>query len=147
MAEVIPGQGIIESLVNEIKAKTDLMNSASGTGTLNDANISDTIVPGYLPTNMHVIFDISNLNNNDDDFDLEVKVGVAASERVVAYYNLTSNGTDITIDKGSGTGSVVKQRKIDISDILVYTDEQVLVEYTKNGATDRDVPYKYICGV
>lgn len=130
-----------------VKSKTDLMNSALGTDTLNDANTSDTIIPSTLPTNIHIIFDISNLNNNLDDFDIEVKVGAAASERVVAYYNLTSDGTDITADKGSGTGSVIKQRRIDISDVLVYTGEQVIVELTKNSVTNRNVVYKYICGV
>ena len=126
---------------------TDLMNSASGASTLNDANPSDTIVPSSLPTKMHAIFDISNLNNNLDDFTLEVKVGAAASERVVAYYRLTSDGTDITADTGSGIGNKIKVRRIDISGILVYTGEQVLLNYTKNGATDRNVAYKYICGV
>lgn len=121
--------------------------SKSGTATLNDANVSDTIVPTTLPTKMNIIFDISNLNNNLDDFTLEAKVGVSGSERVVAYYKLTSDGADITIDKGSGIGAVVKQRKIDISNILVYTGEQVLLNYTKNGATDRNVTYKYVCGV
>jgi len=133
--------------LDAIIVKTDLINSASGTDTLNDANPSDTIVPSSLPTKMHVIFDISNLNTNLDDFVLEVKVGVAASERVIAYYNLTSDGTDITVDTGSGTGAVIKQRRIDISDILVYTGEQVLLNYTKNSVTDRNVVYKYSCGV
>jgi hypothetical protein len=107
-----------------IGSKTDLINSASGSGTLNDANPSDTIVPSSLPTKMHVILDISNLNNL-----------------------LTSNGTDITADTGSGTGSKIRQRRIDISGILVYTGEQVLMNCTKNGATDRNVDYEYTCGV
>jgi len=141
--------GDMQTIVNlrGIKSKTDLINSASGSGTLNDANVSDTIIPSSLPTKMHVILDISNLNNAADDFTLEVKVGAAASERVIAYYKLTSDGTDITVDKGSGTGSKIKQRRIDISDILVYTGEQVLLNYTKNGATDRNVAYEYVCGV
>ena len=147
LADATIGLSNIKSIIDGIKSKTDLMNSALGTGTLNDANVSDTIVPGSLPTNMHITFDINNLNNNGDDFDIEVKVGAAASERVVAYYNLTSDGTNITADKGSGTGSVIKQRRIDISDVLVYTGEQVVVELTKNSATDRNVVYKYICGV
>lgn len=130
-----------------IGSKTDLINSASGSGTLNDANPSDTIVPSSLPTKMHVILDISNLNNLNDDFTLEVKAGAAASERVIAYYKLTSNGTDITADTGSGTGSKIRQRRIDISGILVYTGEQVLMNCTKNGATDRNVDYEYTCGV
>lgn len=129
-----------------IKAKTDLLNSGSGSGTLNDANQSDIIVPSSLPTKVHVTLDISNLNNAADNFTLEVKVGAAASERVVAYYKLTSDGTDITADTGSGTGSKIKQRRIDISGILVYTGEQVLLNHTKNGATDRNVSYSYICG-
>ena len=129
-----------------IIAKTDLLNSASGSGTLNDANGSDTIVPSSLPAKIHLIFDISNLNNNGDDFTIEVKVGTAAAERVVGYYNLTSDGTDITADTGTGLGSVIKQRRIDISDILCFTSEQVIVELTKNGAADRDVAYKYLCG-
>lgn len=139
----------IESVtdVSDVKAKTDLINSASGSGTLNDTNTSDTITPSSLPTKMHLIFDISNLNNNNDDFDIKVKVGVTSSERVVSYYNLTSDGTDITADTGSGTGSTIKQRKIDISNILVFTTEQVLLSLTKNSATDRDVAYKYLCGV
>ncbi|MCW3140572.1 MAG: hypothetical protein N2V72_00105 [Methanophagales archaeon] len=123
------------------------MLSDYGTGTLNDANPSATIVPDSLPTKMHLILDISNLNNANDDFTLEVKVGVSGSERVVAYYKLTSDGTDITCDTGSGTGSIIKQRRIDISDILVYNNEQVVVSRTKNSATDRDVEYKYVCGI
>ena len=141
------GLSALDTDLGTIIAKTNLMISALGTGTLNDANTLDTIVPGSLPTSMHATFDIDNLNNNGDDFDIEVKVGVAASERVVAYYNLTSDGSNITADQGSGTGAIIKQRRIDISDILVYTGEQVIVELTKNSVTDRDVPYKYICGV
>lgn len=129
-----------------IIAKTNLMNSAAGSSTLNDANPSDTIIPSSLPTKMHVILDISNLNNAADDFTLEVKVGAAASERVIAYYKLTSDGSDITADTGSGIGNKIKVRRIDISDIMVYTGEQVLLDYTKNSATDRNVAYKYVCG-
>ena len=76
------GLAALDTELGLVKSKTDLMNSALGTGTLNDANTSDTIVPGSLPTSMHITFDINNLNNNGDDFDIEVKVGVAASERV-----------------------------------------------------------------
>lgn len=141
------GLAALDTELGLVKSKTDLMNSALGTGTLNDENTSDTIVPGLLPTSMHITLDINNLNNNGDDFDIEVKVGVAASECIVAFYNLTSDGTDITVDKGSGTGAIIKQRRIDISDILVYTGEQVIVELTKNNVTDRDVLYNYICGV
>ena len=119
----------------------------TGSSTLNDANPSDTIAPSSLPTKMHVIFDISTIIVAGDDFTLEVKVGAAASERVVAYYKITSDGTDTTVDTGSGTGAVIKQRRIDISGILVYTGEQVLLNYTKNGATDRNVAYKYTGGV
>jgi hypothetical protein len=137
----------VQADVTAIKAKTDLMNSAMGTATLNDANPSDTIVPTSLPTKMHLIFDISNLNNNGDDFDIAVSVGTAANERVVAWYNLTSDGTDITCDTGNGVGTIIKQRRIDISDILVYTSEQVIVTRTKNSVTDRDVVYEYGCGV
>lgn len=125
----------------------DNMLSSSGSGTLNDANVSDTIIPSTLPTKLSMVFDISNLNIVNDDFTLEVKVGAAASERVVAYYKLTSDGADITIDTGSGTGAVVKQRRIDISGVLVYTGEQVRLNYTKTSVNDRNVAYKYICGV
>ena len=133
--------------LDAVKAKTDLLNSASGSSTLNDANVSDTIVPGSLPTKIHVVFDISTIIVAADDFTLEVKVGAAASERVVAYYKITSDGADTTIDTGSGTGAVVKQRRIDISDIMVYTGEQVLLNYTKSSVTDRNVLYRYVCGV
>ncbi|MHC1623457.1 MAG: hypothetical protein ACXQTR_02560 [Candidatus Methanospirareceae archaeon] len=137
------GTGDLEA----IKAETDKMVSDSGSGTLNDANPSDTIVPASLPTKAHIVFDISNLNNADDDFTIEVKVGASGSERVVAYYKLTSNGTDITCDTGLGTGSIIKVRRIDISDILCFTGEQILVSRTKNSATDRNVDYRYLCGV
>lgn len=129
------------------KAIYDLLSRAdASSGTLNDANPSDTIIPSLLPCAMHLVIDISNLNNNGDDFLLEVKCGVALSERVIAYYALTSDGTDITVDTGSGARSITKNRRIDIDGILVAASEQVLVEYTKNGATDRDVSYKYVCG-
>ena len=147
LSNATDGLGALKTLIDAIKAKTDLMNSASGSSTLNDANPSDTIVPSSLPCKMHVIFDISNLNNANDDFTLEVKVGAAAAERVVAYYKLTSDGSDITADTGSGIGNKIKVRRIDISGILVYTGEQVLLDYTKNSGTDRNVAYKYICGV
>ena len=136
----------VQTVVDAIKLKTDLLNFTSGSGTLNDANGSDTIVPSSLPTKIHLTFDISNLNNNADDFTIEVKVGASGSERVVAYYNLTSDGTDITADTGTGLGSIIKQRRIDISDILCFTSEQVIVELTKNGMTDRNVAYNYLCG-
>ena len=148
------GLGALKALIdanqvdlNSVLAKTDLINSASGLGTLNDANTSDTIIPTKLPTDMHLIFSIRNIIVAADDFDIEVKVGPTASEDVVAYYNITSDGVDTTIDKGSGAGSIVKERKIDISSILVNTGEQVIVQYTKNGAISRDVLYKYLCGV
>ena len=140
------GLSALNDDLDAIIAKTNLLNSASGSGTLNNANGSDTFAPSSLPAKVHLVFDISNLNNNADDFTIEVKVGAAASERVVAYYNLTSDGTDITVDTGTGLGSVIKQRRIDISDVLCFTSEQVIVELTRNGAADRDVAYKYLCG-
>ena len=148
MVEYFAGQNSVGAKCPIGKSLVDIAIPDSGTGTLNDANTSDTIVPSILPASkVHITFDINNLNNNGDDFDIEVKVGVAASERVVSYYNLTSDGTDITADTGSGIGAIIKQRRIDISDILVYTGEQVVVELTKNSATDRNVPYNYVCGV
>jgi hypothetical protein len=136
-------------LLPTINTKIDTLGGypTSGSATLNDANPSDTIIPSSLPTKMQVILDISTIIVAADDFTLEVKVGASGSERVVAYYKITSDGTDTTIDKGSGTGAVVKQRRIDISDIMVYTGEQVLLDYTKNGAADRNVLYNYVCRV
>jgi len=131
-----------------IVAKTDLMNSDSGgPTTLNDANPSDTIVPSSLPTKMHLTFDISTITTNLDDITLEVKVGTNGNERVVAFYRLTSDGADLSCDKGSGVSAVIKERKIDISNILVFTSEQVLVERTKNAGVDNAIPYQWICGV
>lgn len=147
LSNATDGLGALKTLIDAIKAKTDLMNSASGSSTINDANPSDTIVPPSLPTKMHVIFDISTIIVAADDFVLEVKVGVSGSERVVAYYAITSDGSDTTIDTGSGTGAITKARRIDVSGIMVYTGEQVLLNYTKSSAVDRDVLYRYICGV
>ena len=133
-----------------IKTQVDLINSASGSGTLNTATANPhtaTISPSSLPTKMHLIFDISNLNTNTDDFEVQVSVGAAASERVVAWYGLTSDGTDITCDTGSGVGSVIKTRRIDISNILVFTGEQVIVSLKRNAGADDTVSYKWICGV
>lgn len=78
--------GTADTVVDAIKAKSDLINSDVGTATLNDANVTDTIVPASLPTKMHLTFDISNLNIAADDFDISVAVGVAAAERLVAFY-------------------------------------------------------------
>ena len=133
-----------------ILAKTNLINSALGSGTLNTATANPhtaTIVPTSLSTKMHIIFDISNLNTNTDDFEVQVSVGVAGSERVIAWYGLTSDGTDITCDTGSGVGSVIKARRIDISNILVFTGEQVIVSLKRNAGVDNTVAYKYLCGV
>jgi hypothetical protein len=152
-AEVTDGGGTtivdntIQAALTAIQAKTDLMNSALGTATLNDANPADTIVPTSLPTKMHLVFDISNLNNNGDNFDISVSVGTAGNERIVAWYNLTSDGTDITMDPGSGVATIISQRRLDLSNILVYSSEQVIVSRTKNSVTDRNVEYKYLCGV
>lgn len=41
-------KGVLNQIATVI-AKTDLLNSAVGTSTLNDANVSDTIVPSSLP--------------------------------------------------------------------------------------------------
>jgi len=142
--------GTVDGVVDAIKLKSDLMNSDLGSGTLNTATANPhtaTIVPSSLPTKMHLIFDISNLNTNTDDFEVQVSVGAAASERVIAWYGLTSDGTDITCDEGSGVGSVIKQRRIDISNILVYTGEQVIVSLKRNAGADDTVDYKYLCGV
>ena len=130
--------------------KVNMMNSDSGSGTLNTATANPhtaTIVPSSLPTKMHIEIDISNLNTNLDDFEVQVSVGVAASERVISWYGLTSDGTDITCDTGSGVGSVIKQRRIDISNILVYNSEQVIVSLKRNAGVDDTVDYKYLCGV
>ena len=130
-----------------IMAKTDLMNSDSGSATITGTD-SDTIVPSSLPTKMHLTLDINALVANGADNTIEIKVGAGASERVVAYYNLTGDGAGITADTGSGVGAIIKQRKIDISNILVYTGEQVIIANTKNDAGgDLAIPYKYLCGV
>ena len=120
-----------------------------GSGTLNTATANPhtaTIVPISLPTKMHIEFDISNLNTNLDDFEIQVSVGVAASERVIAWYGLTSDGTDITADTGSGSGSVIKARRIDISGIQIATGEQMIVSLKRNAGVDDTVDYKYLCG-
>lgn len=127
--------------------KLSRLISESGSGTLNDSNTFDTITPTKLPTKLHVVFDVSNIANNGDDFTLEIKVGVSGSEKVVAYYKVTHDGTNRSIDTGGGTASVVKVERIDVSDIMVYTGEQVVVSRIKNSATDREVPYKYAGGV
>lgn len=130
-----------------IKLKSDLINSDSGSATITGTD-SDTIVPSSLPTKMHLTLDINALVANGADNTIEIKVGAAASERVVAYYNLTGDGADITADTGSGVGAIIKQRKIDISNILVYTGEQVIIGNTKNDVGGNlAIPYKYICGV
>ena len=142
--------GRLDLIIDAIKLKSDLMNSASGSGTLNTATANPhtaTIVPSSLPTKMHIEIDISNLNTNTDDFEVQVSVGAAGNERVIAWYGLTSDGTDITADTGSGTGSVIKQRRIDISNILVYGSEQVIVSLKRNAGVDDTVDYKYLCGV
>ena len=121
----------------------DNLNPVNGSGILNDANQSALIAPTRTPVDLHVVFDVNGLNNNNDDFDLSISVGVAGSELVTSWYNLTSDGTDITVDKGSGVGAIIKQRRMDISDIMVDVGEQAVLNYTKNSATDRNVPFAY----
>jgi len=134
---------IVELDVSAIKAKTDLIRSDVGSGILNDDNTFDTIIPDSLPTNMHLALDISDLNHAGDDFTIEVKVGTLGNEQVVAWYNLISDGTNIKYDDGT----IIKQRIIDISDILVCSAKRVIISRTKNSITDRDVPYEFMCGV
>ena len=119
-----------------------------GSGTLNTATDNPhtaTIVPILLPTKMHIEIDIHNINTNLDDFELQVSVGAAASERVIAWYGLTSDGTGITVDTGSGVGRVIKTRRIDISGILVNESEQVIISIKKNVGADDTVDYEYLC--
>lgn len=120
-----------------------------GSGTLNTATANPhtaTIVPISLPTKMHIEIDISNLNTNTDDFEVQISVGAAASERVIAWYGLTSDGTDITADTGSGVGSVINARRIDIGGILVNESEQVIISLKRNAGVDDTADYKYLCG-
>ena len=126
-------------LVEAVEALT----ATTGSGTLNDANTSDTIVPTTRPCKTELVLDISALNNASDDFTLDVKVGASGSEQVVAWFNLTSDGTDITCDTGSGVGFVIEQRRLNITDITVLANEQMIITRTKNGSTDRNVPYAY----
>jgi len=111
------------------------------TAILNDANPFDTLLPAFAPCVLGLAVDLSNLNNNLDDFTLQVSIGVAASERVVFYGKFTSNGTDISMDRGSANAVVIKERRIPIFDGIVYFGEQTLIALTKNGLTDRNVPY------
>lgn len=129
-----------------VKAKSDLINSDSGSASITGTD-SDTIIPSSLPTKMHLTLDISALVANGADNTIEIKVGVAASELVVAYYNLTGDGADITCDKGSGVGAIAKQRSIDISNIKVAAGQQVIIENTKNDVGGNlAIPYDYLCG-
>ncbi|GAI18844.1 unnamed protein product, partial [marine sediment metagenome] len=91
----------LKTLIDAIKLKSDLMNSDSGSATITGTD-SDTIVPSSLPTKMHLSLDINALVAAGADNTIEIKVGVGASERVVAYYNLVGDGADITADTGSG---------------------------------------------
>jgi hypothetical protein len=120
-----------------------------GSGTLNTATANPhtaTIVPISLPTKMHIAIDIFNLNTNLDDFEVQVSVGTSGNERVIAWYGLTSDGTDITADVGSGSGSVIKTRRIDISGIRIASGEQMIVSLKRNAGVDDTVDYKYLCG-
>ena len=133
-----------------LKTLLDLMKSDSGADTLNTATANPhtaTLTPSSLPTKMHIEIDISNLNTNTDDFEVQLSAGVGGSERVIAWYGLTSDGVDITSDKGSGVGAIIKERRIDISNILVYTGEQVIVSLKRNAGADDTVSYKWITGV
>ena len=120
---------------------------ACGSGTLNDANTSDVIVPVSLPCLIHIMFDIINLNNASDDFNIEVKAGVAESERVVCWVNLTSDGANITLDNDTGTPQVIHIERLSLANIIVWTGEQVIVELTRNDAADRDVPYGWAISI
>lgn len=132
--------------VDAIKLKSDLINSDSGSATITGTD-SDTIVPASLPTKMHISLDINALIAAAADNTIEIKVGAAASERVVAYYKLVGDAVDVTADTGSGVATLIKQKRIDISNILVYTGEQVIIANTKNVGGDLAIPYNYLCGV
>ena len=120
--------------------------SEAGSGTLNDANVQDVIVPTSFPCLIYIQFDITNLNNAGDDFDLDVQVGPNGSEIICSWCNLTSDGADITLDNDTGTPQVVHIRQLQLLPLCVQNTEQVLVNYTKNSVNDRDVPYAYsIC--
>ena len=133
--------------VASIKAKTDRLPPDFTSGTLNDETNNATISPANSPCSAHVTLDLSTIIVADDDFTLEVKVGVGGSERVVGYYKVTSDGSDTSIDTGSGTASKTKVRRTDISDIMIYTGEQLRLDYTKNSDTSRDVLYRFNAGV
>ena len=135
----------VEADITAAKAEVlEALTATTGSGTLNDANTSDTIVPTTRPCKTELVLDISALNNASDDFTLDVKVGASGSEKMVAWFNLTSDGTDITCDTGSGVGFVIEQRRLNIMDITVLANEQMIITRTKNGSTDRNVPYAYV---
>jgi len=136
-------KGVVTAYFGE-GATPSPVSSSFGSGTLNDANTSDTIVPTTRPCKTELVLDISALNNASDDFTLDVKVGASGSEKMVAWFNLTSDGTDITCDTGSGVGFVIEQRRLNIMDITVLANEQMIITRTKNGSTDRNVPYAYV---
>jgi len=110
-------------------------------GTLNDGNPGDTLTPGTRPCLVDAIFDLTNLLNAGDDFELSISVGAGGSERVVAYYGVTSDGTDLFIDPGSGVPAAVAVRRLGVSGLLVADDEVVKLDYVKNSANSRDIAY------
>lgn len=119
----------------------------AGSGTLNDANVSDTVVPLTLPSVLNVIFDITAIIVNLDDFILDVRIGAAASERIVFWNQITSDGVDIFIDPGNGVSVLTELRRVGIHGFKVGVGEQVLFNYTKNSANSRDIPYEWMLGI
>jgi len=118
--------------------------AAATEDTLNDANVTDTITPATRPCEISVTFDLTNLLNAGDDFDLEISVGAGGSERVVEFYNVTSDGADLFIDNGSGVAALTELRKIDAGGIQAALGEVVKLDYTKNSANSRDIDYQVL---
>ena len=118
-----------------------------GSGTLKDANVSDTLVPTTRPCVLNVIFDITAIIVNLDDFDLDVAIGAAAAEHIAFWNNITSDGVDIFIDPGDGVPVITELRRLDIRGLLVNAGEQVLLNYTKNSVNSRDIPYEWMLGI
>ena len=115
----------------------------SGSDTLDDTTIGVRITPDTLPCLIGLRLGISDLNNTDDDFTIDVSVGASESERCIEQYTITGDATDAVISACSLSG-ILHHKAISLNNILIGSGEVCLIELTKNSSTEREVDVAFM---
>jgi len=120
-----------------------LVEGLAGSDTINDGASLFEIVSPILPIKEMLSFDLTNLLNAGDDFELHIFTGPSGATIEIAAYKITSDGVDLIIDKGDGLPVRQKLRRLETSDITLHLGEVTNIARIRNSANDRDIPFNF----